>query len=278
MEYKPILRNVKAVFVLIFLSLYPIIVWSDTDDFTLLKTFEDITGFVAPDPLGNIFFISNGSLYKHHPLEGETLSYSRSGFGPVTHVDVSDPLNILVFFADFGNIVLLDKNLTQKQVIEGRSLLKDDLPQSVSHSSHSGFWAYFPNVYKIARFTNQGKPELVSQDLSREYSGLANVLRLTEHRERLFLYANGIWVFDLFANLLFTIYDIQTPDFQLVKNKIFYLKDNKLHAWDFFLEQENVFLLPESDVHTFYIPDNHHIFLQTDDALKKYRFTRQFFN
>lgn len=242
------------------------------DEFRLMDTHSHIKGFVAADALGNYFGIENGEVvrYTQHAL---TASYSNHQLGPVSMIDVSDPLNILGFFESFGNVVFLDKNLTEKSALEGFGLYPPNIPSVVCLSSKHSFWAYFPDAFRFVSFSFRGVKGIASQDLNSNYPQMGPVRFMLERDDKLFMAANGIWVFDLHANYLFSIAHINVSRFQVNGNKIFYLAEDTLMVYDFFLDQENVFLLPEKGVKTFFVKNNNTIYLQTDDALKRYVFT-----
>ena len=82
-------------------------------------------------------------------------------------------------------------------------------------------------------------------------------------------------VFDRHTNFLFQIPDVNVSVLQVVDQNILYLQDSHLVVYDFFLQRENVFLLPESDVKNFFVKDDK-LFLQTEVSLKKFRFTEKF--
>ncbi len=237
--------------------------------FMPVEEFPRVQGFFASDALNNIYSIENGVLIKTNP-QGQVKTYSNRQFGNVSSVDATDPFNLVVFFKAFGNIVLLDNNLSEKNTFQARKLHLSDIPSLVCFSSKNGFWAFFPNSFQLIRFNLRGEPQNTGIDLSLAHPGMGDGVFMTESDNKLFLAANGIWVFDLYANFLFHISHIQTRHFQVKGNKVFYVNGDRLISYDFFLKQENVFLLPESRVKSFFVKNNQTIFLQTDVSLKKF--------
>lgn len=244
--------------------------------FTLMEEFAHIQGMEGADGLGNIYTVNNGMLGKYTP-GGEFIAYSHRQSGPVTDVRFDDPLNILVFFKDFGNVVLLDKNLMEKNRFKGRELHATDLPSVVCFSHKNGFWAWFPNAFQLSRFDFRGNTEVKGQDLSLEFPAMGQVRYMTEKDDQVFLAANGLWIFDLHSNFIFRIPHIQTHHFQILGNKVLYVIDDKLYSYDFFLKQENVFLLPESKPQSFFVKNKQILYLQTQSSLKIFEFAGELF-
>lgn len=245
--------------------------------FTLEKEFISELNFHSQDALGNQYFLTNGELIKQE-ISGERTSYTNRQFGADMHVDVSNPLNILVFFKDFGYTVFLDNNLSVKNSFSPRQLQFNVQPGMVCSSTKNGFWAWYPDLFQLVRFDNSLIQQALSDDMSmhQHIPGIVSVM--VENNNRLFMATDkGIWVFDQHANYLFNIPGLIIESFQVHDQKIIYRKANNLHVYDFFLNQENVFLLPETHIEHFFLANSKTIYIQTTEALRKYSFSGIFF-
>lgn len=243
-------------------------------EFVFIEEYKQIKGFAGIDRLGNIYSIENGILSKISPDSSER-SFGKRAFGPVTFADFNDPLNILVFFGNFGHVVMLDKNLTEKRSFSSSDLMSADIADVICHSSENGFWAYFPGSFQLVRFNDRGQPEIISPDLSLDHPQMGRVKYIQESDGKLFMASDHIMVFDRHTNFLFQIPDVNVSVLQVVDQNILYLQESHLAVYDFFLQRENVFLLPEPDVKNFFLKDDK-LFLQTEVSLKKFRFTGKF--
>ncbi len=249
---------------------------TQAQQFTLKKELPHIQGMAGADGLGNIYALYNGMLSKYTP-DGQVLSYSNRQWGPVSDVRFADPLNVLVFFKDFGNVVWLDRNISEKILVQGTDLHPSDLPSAIGFSHKNGFWAWFPHAFQLSRFDIRGHTEVKGQDLSLEFPTMGQVSYIAEKDDQVFVAANGLWIFDLHANFVFRIPHIQTHHFQVIGNKVFYVSENKLYSYDFFLKQENVFLLPETKPVSFFVRNNQVLYLQTQTSLKIFEFAGELF-
>jgi hypothetical protein len=245
-------------------------------EFNLVASYPSIKHFVAEDSFLKKYSIENGQV-KQISQDSTILIYSNKQFGSVSEIDVSDPLNIIVFFRDFGVVTILDNNLSEKSIVLPRQMHENDLPSQVCFSSRHGFWAFFPNSFQLARFNFRGDRTQISEDLNFNAGLYDQVLFMQESEEMIFLYANGIWVFDLYTNFLYHIKHIQTPLIQVKGKKIFYIINDRMHVYDFFLKQEDVFLLPEKEIKNFFIKNNQIVYLQTSLSLKEYNHTGTFY-
>ncbi len=241
--------------------------------FSLEKEFQSDGKFLGVDAIGNLYFLANGVLTKMD-THGKSISYTNRQSGTNLFVDVFDPLNILIFFRDFGNIVFLDNNLTERNKVSPTQLLSNTQPEMACKSIKNGFWAWFPDIFKLVRFDHNLLKQAVSIDMSLNPEIPGKVAYMVENNNRLFMAAdNGLWVFDQHANYLFTLSELKIESFQVRNDKIIYRKANNLHVYDFFLDQENVFLLPETHVDHFFLANNKTIYIQTTESLRKYSFS-----
>ncbi len=76
-------------------------------------TFDD---FAGEDQFGSMYFIANNVFIKQNGKE--RLEYNNIGKGKITRADVTNPLMIVLLYADFNSIVLLDNQLNEIREIE----------------------------------------------------------------------------------------------------------------------------------------------------------------
>jgi hypothetical protein len=243
-------------------------------EFQLLERDTRIKNFVGEDALGNRFSIEQGILIKN-TSEGRILSYSNRQYGPVTHADISDPLNLLVFFRDFGVISFTDASLSIKNVFSP-GIMQSDVPAMACYSSRNGFWVFYTHSWQLVRYNFRFVPQTRSSDLT-SYGFNDEVIWMSERDNRLFVSAGDLWVFDHFANLLFKVPLNSTLPPQIIDNNVFYLKADLLHVYDFFLRKEDVILLPLKGIKGFFIKDSQTIYLQSDDSLDIFHYSGNFY-
>jgi|SRR6476620_5736449 len=67
--------------------------------------------FVGRDQFGHLYFLTDNVLTKD--IGTRTLDYKNLAKGKITHVDIQNPLLILVFYQTFNTIVLLDDQMNE---------------------------------------------------------------------------------------------------------------------------------------------------------------------
>ena len=65
------------------------------------------------DQLGNLYLVTTGNALEKYTPEGLFLTrFTNNRLGAIQSVDVSNPLKVLVWYADFRTVVFLDRSLT----------------------------------------------------------------------------------------------------------------------------------------------------------------------
>lgn len=237
----------------------------------MVKEWQNIHGLQRVNQRGHIYTLHDGVLRIIRPGQPDHITqYSDPMMGPISHVDFSDPLNIIVFFADFGKVVFLDNHLTVKNTIDLTLGSDLELPNKLCRSSQGGFWAWHPRSFRLIRYDSMGQRLAGGSDMLSYAPYFERVAHMTEAYDRLFLAANGLWVFDRFGNFITRIPDLQIPFFQVKDNFLLYTSSDSLRVYEMTRQQEKSFLLPQYPVLSFFLTDDI-LYLQTEQSLIKFR-------
>ncbi len=110
------------------------------------------------DNLGNIYLISTNNQIKKIDSKLDSIAiYSDSKrFGNLFSIDVSNPLKIMVYYRDFATIVILDRQLSIKNVID---LRQHNIFQvsAVAQSFDNKIWLFDEEDNKIKKIDPYGK-------------------------------------------------------------------------------------------------------------------------
>ncbi|MBP6811903.1 MAG: hypothetical protein KA138_10310 [Saprospiraceae bacterium] len=119
-------------------------------------------------------------------------------------MDASNPMKILVWYADFQTAVFLDRNMTEL----GRlNVAEAGWPSvsSIAMASDANLWIYDMASFKLLKITTSGVKFIESEPLSFGFHDLDDVYQrpviIKENGERLFLCFErfGIYAFDIFG-------------------------------------------------------------------------------
>ncbi len=221
----------------------------NTNDFKLSKSIEVKGDFITVDELGNIYIVDYDKLSKFD-IKGNLLkTYDNKAAGGISFVDVSDPLKILLFHKDFSQIVFLDNTLS----ITGESIYLNKFAMeeaTLSCSSYeNAFWLYKPQDAELLRFDNSLKITHRSGNISQITGTEINPNYLIEYNN--FVYLNdpeaGIMVFDRYGAYLKTIPVKGLDYFQIIDDRLLYIKDKAIKVYNMKTLDEKYLELPENN-------------------------------
>lgn len=166
--------------------------------------------------------------------EGEELfRYSNYNNGPISKIDISNPMQILVYYSDFLLVKMLDRTLSE---IGSLSLQNQDIYNSVSlcRSNNNGLWIFDPLSQILQRVDQLGESPSVSQNLAMRFNKSFFPTQIIEYQNRLLMLVpeDGVLVFDIFGQYLETLNFETSVSVCPYGEKIFSLKDGHLISLD----------------------------------------------
>ncbi|MBC8147884.1 MAG: hypothetical protein H8E98_07875 [Bacteroidetes bacterium] len=258
----------KTLFIILAFSILSLF---NSADFKLEKTIEVKGDFITTDKLGNIFLVRANNLIKYNS-EGKLLkTFSNLNAGNISFVDASDPLKILVFYKDFGQLDFLDNTLS----LSGSSIklanLKLEQSSLVCTSYNNGFWVYDETNIRLIRIDKLLNISNESANIS-QVSGLElNPNYLIEQNNFVYLNDpdNGILVFDRYCTYLKTIPFKNLKSFQIIENSIVFAQDTLLKSYNMESFEENIINISEKKFKSIRI-ENQKLYILTEKGINIY--------
>jgi hypothetical protein len=186
-----------------------------------LKLVQTITGGYTDftiDNLGNIFLLdSNNQLKKLSPA-GDSIAIFNNvrNYGTVYSIDAGNPLKILLYYRDFGTIVVLDRLLNPRTTID---LRKQNIFQAkaICQSYDNAIWVYDEGEAKLKRIGDDGNIIDQSGDFRLQLEEAPSPSFIEDHDRLVYLYdsSKGLLVFDYFGTLKNKLPFTGWQDFQL---------------------------------------------------------------
>ena len=228
--------------------------------------------FFTVDPLGNLYCATHEGMTKYEAQGQQQWHYSNPGYGHIHSIDASDPLNILVYHADFQQVVRLDRSLAEKPLPDAAPVLSGELPTLVCNSAQGGFWVFMPQSRLLQRYSPSLRLEAQSLPFHEILPGFHSPVFMTEANRNVYISQpnHGIAVFDSFGNLLFHIDRKDVERFQVKGNLLFWFSKKELVVFDFVLREERLFLLPETGIRSGMLIDRK-AYIQTNHEIKVYQ-------
>ncbi len=193
---------------------------------------------VTADHLSNIYLIAENQQIEKYDSTGRRVAYySNNRLGNADWMDVSNPLKILVWFADFQTIIMLDRTLNE---IGRLNLLEINLNtvRCVAMAQDGNIWLYDDAGFLLRKITTAGEVILEGQPMNLVFPKRFTATCIRDNGETVCISdpEQGIAAFDQYGYLLRTYPDCLTNHFELYQNWLVFLGNGYLQ-----LEQMNRF-------------------------------------
>ncbi len=188
---------------------------------TSLQLVKTIVGNYADftvDNLGNIFLLDSSNQLKKLGPNGDSIAIFNDvrKYGKVYSIDAGNPLKILLYYRDFGTIVVLDRLLNIRTEID---LRKQNIFQAkaICQSFDNAIWVYDEGEAKLKRVGDDGTIIDQSGDFRLQLDEAPAPSFIDDHDRLVYLYdsSRGLLVFDYFGTLKNKLAFTGWQDFQL---------------------------------------------------------------
>ncbi len=216
------------------------------DNYTLQHTIGGTFIDFKVDDLLNVYTLNpTNELTKFDPQGNELFRYSNNETGKPANIDVSNPMNILLFYPDYQTAITLNRTLNESGRYE---LMGPDLLEVTAAclSIENKLWIFDASNFRLKLIDVRGQAIEISDDLSLYFDKPPVITQMEAHKG--LIYANvpdsGVIIFDNFAQ-----FDKELPypgikHFQYHKNHLIFQRGNKLFQLDLVSLRENPINLP----------------------------------
>ncbi len=200
--------------------------------------------FIDVDKLENIYVINGAEIIKYNPKGKVLYRYSNKMSGPITSIDVTNPLRILVFYREANVFVFLNQQLSRLSDPIDIYEIAGSEASIVGASSEGGFWAYSIERQSVLLINHQWIKTQETQNLN-SWVGGAEILFLKEYNQKVYVgLANRVLVFDMFGLYLTTQHFNKARSLKMVVNRINYVQNEMLYSFDPQFKTEDAYNLP----------------------------------
>ncbi|MDX1912181.1 MAG: hypothetical protein SFV22_11870 [Saprospiraceae bacterium] len=185
--------------------------------------------------MSNIYILSAENAVEKYDSTGRLVTrYTNNRLGAAEWIDAANPLKILVWYAGFQTAVFLDRNLTELGRLN-LSQLGYPAVRCLASSADGNIWVYDEGSSHLLKLSASGEKLLESQPLNLAFARpFAPVCARDDGGQAVFLGdpAQGIAVFDPFAQLNRVVARLSAPEFEVINGWLVYLEKDTLHIED----------------------------------------------
>ena len=195
----------KALIIFFLITMFCVPGFAQKDSsFTLVKKIKgDIIAFAA-DNFDDIYLVNSYDQLKKINANGDSVAVFNNvrKYGKLAHIDVSNPLRILLYYKDFSTVVILDRLLAVRSTID---LRKQDIfqVQAVCLSYDNKMWLYDEFEHKLKKIDEDGKLLFATTDFRQLFDEAFSFTSICDQDGFLYLYDKnkGVYVFDYYGTL-----------------------------------------------------------------------------
>ncbi|MEP7373624.1 MAG: hypothetical protein ABI675_09575 [Chitinophagaceae bacterium] len=225
----------KKLFVILLLFACTTTTAQTDTSFQFVKTIKgDIVSF-SVDNLDNIYLLSSTNQIKKLNANGDSVAIFNDvkKFGQASLIDVSNPLKVLLYYRDFATIVVLDRFLNVRNIID---LRKQDILQAraIGQSYDNKIWLYDEVENKLKKIDEDGKLLLETPDFRQLFDQAPIPQKIFDQDQYVYLYdsAQAVFVFDYYGALKNKILIAGWQNFKVAGKYIFGSNDSKLFRYN----------------------------------------------
>jgi hypothetical protein len=221
------------------------------DSVRIIRSIPIEARMIAMDELGNTYAVRNDNVLIRYDKQGDSTGFYRGVLnGDITAVDVTNPLRILLYYAAYTKVVLLDRMLSELSVID---LRRQQILTStaVATSSDGKLWVYDPFNARLIKMDEAGEIIRTSNDLRQQIDFVPTPVFMLERDRRVYVsdLSRGVIVFDQFANYISTLPLMPVERLQAFDQQLVYRIGNVLHSYDMKSFSAREFPLPKAADH-----------------------------
>lgn len=214
----------KISFIILYCFLHFSVFSQKNEIFTIIQT-NDI---VKIDKTGNLYLVNGTQLTKYNSKGEREYSFSKPNFGNIFQIDVSNPLNILVFYRTSQTIVRLDN--TNSSIGNPINLQTYNIGEAlvIANGQENGYWVFDGINYELSFIDFNGQALHKSTSISRLNNQKIENPKMGIFNNRIHLFTNNnLYIFDNRANLIETV-SLESEQLIINESGIYKIEDESL--------------------------------------------------
>ena len=200
----------------------------------LKKSVSVKAGFIETDNIGNIYTVSGGEISMYSASGDFIMKNSALAFGPITSLDASNALKMVLYFKDLSQVSYLDNQLSARGDRVELDVLGYYQTTAICRSYNDGLWVYDQTTFELTRLTEQLEISAQSGSLAQVLGYVPSPNYMREFNN--WLYVNdveqGVLVFDWYGSYTKTIPIKGLKKFAVRAGNLFFISEGYLESYN----------------------------------------------
>lgn len=186
------------------------------------------------DNLDNVYLVTASNQLKKYYPNGDSAGVFNDvrTYGKLFSIDVTNPLKLLLYYQNFSTIVVLDRFLNKRNVI---NLRKQNIfnVKAIGSSYDNNIWVFDEGDGKIKKIDDNGQVLSETVDLRMIFDTIPSPSQLTDQDGFVHLYdpEKGFYIFDIYGALKNKIPFLQWKNVEVIDKKLYGFSDSILYQY-----------------------------------------------
>jgi hypothetical protein len=254
----------------------PVLIGQTTDSLQLHQSLPVMASLAAADNLDQVYVMTLQNNLEKYAADGSLLArFSNNRLGTAAALDVSNPLNILVWYPSFRTIIFLGRSLTPAGEL---NLVDAGFPEvrTVAMARDGNLWLYDETQFRLRKISPEGAVLFSSQDLNLVQHERLDIHCLADDGSAVYASdpGNGILVFDAYGQFQRILPWKGVRHFSIEQQHLNFIEGNSVHSKQPRGWGGRHFLLPEN-ARNGQLPrwlSGNHLLVQDGPLLQVYHF------
>ena len=254
-----------------YISLFYLAILLLTFSCKTLKTEQkspEITSVISQDKLGNIYQISEMKIVKYSDKLDTLRTNSIFSSGTITSLDTRNPMQLMLFYKQQQEIILLDNTLSETNKIKLNFFEWIDL--ACMSNRDNAFWLYSITTQSLIKTDKNGKVTNRFNNIGQLVKRDINPTQLLEYNNQVYLFDpnQGLFVFDLFGNYVKRIQLENAEIVKFYKEKVFFRVKNDIFSYNLIIFDKKLELKSETGFDDFEVGKSGVLVLRSNNIKK----------
>jgi hypothetical protein len=207
----------------------------------------DFTYFTT-DNLDNIYLVNSDNQLKKINNNGDSAGIFNDvrKYGKLFSIDVTNPLKLLLYYQNFSTVVVLDRFLNVRNVI---NLRKQNIfnVKSIATSYDNNIWLFDEGDAKLKKIDDNGQVLSETVDFRMVFDSIPSPVQILDRDGFVTLYDpnKGFYVFDYYGALKSRLPFLQWKNVEVIGNKLYGFGETLLYQYQTGSLQLKEYKLPD---------------------------------
>ena len=227
--------RIKIRLLFLFNFFYAVSSFAQNDSlFSYVRTFDGSYSYFNVDNLDNIYLVSNGNQLKKLYPNGDSVGVFNNvrKYGRLFSIDVTNPLKLLLYYQNFATIVVLDRFLNIRNVI---NLRKQNIfnVKAIGTSYDNNIWLFDEGDGKLKKIDDNGEVLSETVDLRILFDSIPSPAQVIDVDGYVHLYdpGKGFYIFDNYGALKSKFPFLNWNNVEVIGKKLYGFSDTSLFQY-----------------------------------------------